>query len=298
MASPVTAEDLFDPEFLESLQRLRLVARRVPRGGRFAEQRSKAQGTGIEFQDYRPYSPGDDLRAIDWNIYRRLGKVFLRLFEEMEDLPVYLLPDVSRSMWLEEPPRAHACLRAAMAFTAISLGQNDRVGVFPFAEELKILMRPRSGWSSLPLFAQSLSGVEPGGATDLAGSLRRFGAMRLRRGLVVILSDFFDPRGADAVVDALKKVQHSIVLVQLTRESDRDPSLQGDLRLRDCESGEMADVTVTPAVLERYRESYDRFQNTLTEFAQKRGIGMVQVDASKPVVEQLAGLFEGGRYEA
>lgn len=298
MASPVTAEDLFDPEFLESLQRLRLVARRVPRGGRFAEQRSKAQGTGIEFQDYRPYSPGDDLRAIDWNIYRRLGKVFLRLFEEMEDLPVYLLPDVSRSMWMEEPPRAHACLRSAMAFTAISLGQQDRVGVFPFADELNILMQPRSGWSSLPLFAQRLSSVGSGGATDLAASLRRFGGMRLRRGLVVILSDFFDPRGADAVVAALKKVQHSMVLVQLTRESDRDPSLQGDLRLRDCESGDMADVTVTPAVIERYRESYDRFQNTLTEFAQKRGIGMVQVDASKPVVEQLAGLFEGGRYEA
>lgn len=298
MAAPVTAEDLFDPEFLESLQRLRLVALRVPRGGRFAEQRSAAQGNGIEFQDYRPYSPGDDLRAIDWNIYRRLGKVFLRLFEEMEDLPVYLLPDVSRSMWLENPPRAHACLRSAMAFAAISLAQHDKVGVFPFSEEMEVLVPPRSGWSSLPLFAQRMATLEAGGATDLTTSLRRFGSMRQRRGLAVVLSDFFDPRGADAVIDALKKVRHSMVLVQLTRASDRDPELQGDLRLRDCESGEAADVTVTPGVVQRYRESYDRFQDTLTRFAQRRGIGMVQVDADQPVVEQLAHLFEGGRYQA
>ena len=298
MAAPVTAEDLFDPEFLESLQRLRLVARRVPRGGRFAEQRSKALGTGIEFQDYRPYSPGDDLRAIDWNIYRRLGRVFLRLFEELEDLPVYLMPDVSRSMWLEDPPRAHACLRSAMAFTAISLGQHDRVGVFPFGEDMEVLMRPRSGWASLPGFAQRMSTLGPAGATDLGRALRRFDGMGLRRGLVVVLSDFFDPRGADAVVAALKKVRHSLVLVQLTRASDRDPQLQGDLRLRDCESGESEDVTVTPTLLARYRESYDRHQQTLTSFAQRRGIGFVQVDAARPVVEQLAHLFEGGRLEA
>jgi len=298
MAAPVTAEDLFDPEFLESLQRLRMVALRVPRGGRFAEQRSKALGTGIEFHDYRPYSPGDDLRAIDWNIYRRLGRVFLRLFEELEDLPVYLLPDVSRSMWLEDPPRAHACLRSAMAFTAIALGQHDRVGVFPFSDDMQVLMRPRSGWSSLPAFAQRMSSLGPGGSTDLTRALRRFDGMGLRRGLVVVLSDFFDPRGADALVDALKKVRHSMVLVQLARAGDRDPALQGDLRLRDCESGESEDVTVTPTLLTRYRESYDRHQRTLTDFAQRRGIGFVRVDADQPVVEQLAHLFEGGRLEA
>ena len=298
MADPVTAEDLFDPEFLESIQRLRLVALRVPRGGRFAEQRSKALGAGIEFQDYRPYSPGDDLRGIDWNVYRRLGRVFLRLFEEMEDLPVYLLPDVSRSMWVEDPPRAHACLRSAMAFAAIALGQHDRVGLFPFSGDMEIAVRPRSGWSSLPMFARRMEEISPGGPTDLGRALRRFGGMGLRRGLVVVLSDFFDPRGADAIVDALKKVRHSLVLVQLTRDSDRDPRMQGDLRLRDCESGESEDVTVTPAVLQRYRDAYDRHKDALTVFAQRRGIGLVRVDADRPVVEQLAHLFEGGRLQA
>ena len=298
MAEPVTADDLFDAEFLESLQRLRLVAQRVPRGGRFAEQRSKALGSGLEFQDYRPYSSGDDLRAVDWNIYRRLGRVFLRLFEELEDLPVYLLPDISASMWMEESPRAHACLRSAMAFAAIALAQHDRVGVFPFAEDLKPLVRPRSGWNTLPLFAQAMAKLEPAGATDLGHALRRLNGMQLRSGLVVVVSDFFDPNGVEAMIAALKTVRHKLLLVQLVHPSDRDPQLQGDLRLRDCESGEEQDITVTATVLSRYHEAYDHFTSSLTEFAQKRRIGLLQLNVEKPVVEQIASLFEGGRYRA
>jgi|FLOH01.1.fsa_nt_gi uncharacterized protein (DUF58 family) len=298
MAATVTADDLFDADFLESLQRLRLVAQRVPRGGRFAEQRSKALGAGLEFQDYRPYSSGDDLRAIDWNIYRRLGKVFLRLFEELEDLPVYLLPDISRSMWIEETPRAHACLRAAMAFAGIALAQHDRVGVFPFAEDLRPLMRPRSGWNCLPIFAQALAKLTAGGATHFERSFKRLGGLQLRSGLVVVISDFFDPAGVEEIVRALKTVRHKLLLVQLVRPSDRDPQLQGDLRLRDCESGLDQDITVTAQVLSRYREAYDHFAHNLTEFAQKRRIGLVQLNVERPVVEQIATLFEGGRYQA
>ena len=129
-------DELFDPDFLESVQRLRIVARRVPRGGRHAEQRSRDLGHGIEFRDFRAYTPGDDLRAVDWNVYGRLRKVFLRLYEELEDLPVYLLVDVSASMFHETPPRARAGLRTALALAAITLGQHDSVGVFPFSDDL------------------------------------------------------------------------------------------------------------------------------------------------------------------
>ncbi|MEZ6195392.1 MAG: DUF58 domain-containing protein [Planctomycetota bacterium] len=102
------ARSLFDPDFIAAVQRLKLVAKRVARGGKHAEQRSRDLGSGIEFRDYRPYSAGDDMRAIDWNIYRRLGRVFLRLFEEIEDLPVYLCVDTSTSAFLEDSPRVAA----------------------------------------------------------------------------------------------------------------------------------------------------------------------------------------------
>ncbi len=127
MAPPaIQLEQLLGDGFLEALQSLRISARRVPRRGRHAEQRSKDLGSGIEFRDFRPYVPGDDLRSIDWNIYRRLGRVFLRLFEEMEDLPLYLMPDVSRSMYFEAPPRALGGLRCALALAAVSVDSRVR----------------------------------------------------------------------------------------------------------------------------------------------------------------------------
>jgi uncharacterized protein (DUF58 family) len=292
---------LFDADFLESVRHLRFVARRVDRRGRFAEQRSKDLGDGIEFRDFRPYAAGDDFRAIDWNIYRRLGKVFLRLFEQLEDLPLYLVPDVSASAFHAhegETPRALAGLRASLALAAISLNQHDSVGLLPFAEDLSVVQRPRAGKRTLIRFAQRLAALEPGGRTDLVASLRRLGALRLRRGVVAIVSDFFDPAGIDALTTALRRVRHRLVLVQLVRKTDRDPDLAGDLRLRDCETGAAENVSITRDVLDRYRAAYDRFDHGLTEFARRHGAGLVRLDCDEDVVPQLAELFTAGSLDA
>lgn len=295
-ARRIPAAEIFDPEYLESLKALRFVARRVAAGGRFAEQRSKDLGSGLEFRDYRPYTPGDDFRSIDWNIYRRLGRVFLRLFEELEDLPLYLLPDVSDSMFLEEPPRARAGLRSALALAAISLNQHDRVGIFPFAEDLRVEVRPRAGKRRIYSFADHLARLEPAGPTDFRRSMRRFSSLKLRRGLVAVISDFFDPAGIDAVTASLRPLRHDLLLVQLVRSSDANPDVRGDVRLLDCESGEGRDVSVTPGVLRAYRDAYANFEEGLTTFAQGRRAGLVRLDVEHPVVPQLAALFEAGHY--
>lgn len=305
-AEPLTRGDLFDTAFLEAAERLRLVARRVAPRGRFADQRSKDRGAGIEFQDYRPYVAGDDLRAIDWTVYRRLGRVFLRLFEEHEDLPLYLVVDVSQSAWLERPPRARAGLRAALALAAVSLGQHDRVGVFPFGDDVTVLQKPTAGKGRLMELAARLASVAPLGATDLRRSLRRFGALGLRRGLCVVISDFFDPAGLSAVEEALRGVRHELLLIQLARAHDRYPerarvaaggSGSRDVRVIDCESRASHDVSLTPAVLERYRAAYDRFNAGLAAFARSRNAGLLALDCDAEVVPQLATLFENGRRE-
>ena len=286
--------ELFDPEFLESLARLRILARRVSRGGRHADQRSKDLGSGIEFRDFRPYSPGDDFRAIDWNIYRRLGRVFLRLFEELEDLPVYLITDISRSMYLEDPPRARAGLRCGLALASIALNHHDSVGLFPFSDDLTISLRPQGGKGKLMRFAGSMAAFAPGGVTNLENSMRRFSALKLRRGMAVIISDFFDPAGAEAVVSALRTLRHKLLLVQLVRSVDREPNVQRDVRLRDCETGATEDVSATAAVMNHYREAYDRFQARIHEFARQRNAGLLRLDVEAEVVPQLATLFETG----
>lgn len=298
MPPAITREELFDPEFREAVGRLRIIARRVARGGRHAEQRSRDLGSGIEFRDFRPYSPGDDIRAVDWNIYRRLGRVFLRLFEELEDLPVYLAVDLSESLFLETPPRARAGLRTAFALASIALHQHDRVGIFPFGEDLEVALRPLSGRGRELLCAQTLAGLGPRGATDFRRSFRRFGSMGLREGLLVVISDFLDPGGAEAVREALGAQRHRLLLVVLHRAADRDPALAGDIELVDCESGAAEEVSVTPAVLERVRAAHDRFHGELVALARHRGAGLLRLDADREVVPQLADLLAGGRYEA
>lgn len=308
-------QPLFDPAFLEAAQRLRLVARRVAPRGRFADQKSRDRGSGLEFQDYRPYTSGDDLRAIDWTVYRRLGRVFLRLFEEHEDLPLYLLPDVSQSAWLEPVPRVRAGLRACASLAAVSLGQHDSVGVFPFAEDLHVLQRPMSGKGRLMELCERMERIEPPsgpgsglGATDFRAALKRFRALGLREGLVVIASDFFDPGGLDAVREAVRGVRHKLLFVQLVRKSDRDPreartgeaarteaQIAGDVRFVDCESGEAHNVALSNEVIARYQSSYDEYCEGLAGLARSRGAGLLALDADEEVVPQIASLFENGR---
>ena len=298
MAKPsIPLSELFDPAFLESVRGLRLVARSVPAGGRFAEQRSRDRGSGLEFKDYRAYVPGDDLRSIDWNIYRRFRRVFLRLFEELEDLPLYLMPDLSGSMWAENPPRARAGLRCALALAAISLRQHDSVRIVPFADDLLGVGRARSGANRIYSLAAELSKLEPAGGTGLCDALARFRSHRLRNGLLVIISDFFDPQGAEAVVAELARSRHRLLLIQLARESDGDPKLEGDLRLVDCESGRAEDVSITPAVIARYREAYERFQTTFLDFSKSRHAGFLRIDSDREVVPQLAELFPVGSHQ-
>ena len=294
----LTLEELLDPEFMEAVTRLQLWARRVARGGSPAEQRSRHMGSGMEFRDFRPYVAGDDFRAIDWNIYRRLNRVVLRLFEELEDLPLYLLVDVSDSMFLGENPRGHAALRTAFALASIALQQHDKVGVFPFGADLHVGLRPTSGHGKQIRVAEVLAGLEPAGRTNLRESLGRFESFRLRPGLVVLVSDFFDPAGIEVVSDALLGLRHKLMLVQLIRKSDADPQLEGDLRLTDCETSEEHDVSATREVLAAYQSAYARFQKGLEDVAKARHGVLCQVDVDESIVDQLAGVLGSGVHVA
>lgn len=291
-----TSQELFDSDFLESLKRLHIVARRVARGGRHAEQRSHDLSSGIEFRDFKSYTAGDDFRAIDWNIYQRLGRVFLRLFEELEDLPVYLLPDISRSMYFEDPPRAFVGLRTSLALASIALGQHDTVGLFPFSNDLDVALRPGSGKQRLHRLAQVMGDLEPGGETDFAHSIHRFGALGLRQGLVIVVSDFFDPAGVEVIERSLRSLRHRVLLVQLCRRSDAEPEHQGDFEFFDCENGQAENVSATASVVASYRRIYSEFVDGLVGAARRLDAGFLSLDVERDVVAQLAVLFERGTF--
>lgn len=287
---------LFTEDFIRSVALLRIAARQVPARGRPAEHRSRDRGSGVEFCDFRGYVPGDDLRRVDWNVYRRSGRLFLRLFEQPEDLAVRILLDVSDSMFFETPPRADAGRQMAGALAAIALDQLDRVDVYPFGAALGPALRTPRGKAGLREVLAQIERLGPSGPTGLVAALRRFGLLRLRPGLLVVVSDFFDPRGIDEVLAALGAQRHRLLLVQVTCVTDAEPSLPGEYQLVDCETGAHVDVTVSQRVLARYRAAYARFAEALHTFAVRHRAAHLRLDTRQPVLAQLGTLFRDGEF--
>ena len=300
VAAP-TVDEFFDTEFLTALQGFSLWARRIIRDGRHAEQLSKDKGAGLEFADYKAYVPGDDTRTIDWNIYRRLGRVVIKVFEERQELPVYLLVDRSSSMYFEAAPKIGVALKVALALTSISLSQHDSVGLFSFSDGLEMKLRAGSGHGRLMRMAERLAQLDEQGGTELAESVRGVERLQLRRGLLVVISDFYDPAGLDTILDSLRQSRHRLLLVQLIGNHDLDPAgrreMRGDVRLRDCESGEAVDVSLNPAILANYRAIINEFNERLTGFATERGAAFLRLNTDEEVLPQLAAAFEAGRIE-
>lgn len=286
--------ELFTSEFIAAVSRMRLDAGIVPRGGRHAERSSVQLGAGMEFRDFRPYMPGDDIRRIDWNLYRRSGRLFLRLFEEERDLPVYVLLDCSDSMFFETPPRANAAKQAAAVLIGAALNQGDRPALFPFGETLNESFPTISHARALPTVLQRLAGIGSCGPTNLRAALHRLMALRKRKGVVAIVSDFFDPVGIDATIDSLNGLQHKLLLVQIRREEDASPKLDGELALTDCETGQEVRVDLTAKILTSYRQAYKGFQDRFLEFATRRRAGYITVDADGDVLQQFMDVFAGG----
>ncbi len=293
------AGDLFDPAFLAALDGFSLRVAEAQKGGRLADQRTSARGQGADFADFRSYAAGDDLRTIDWNLYRRLGKVFVRVFEEQQDLPVYLLIDVSRSMYAETPRRIDAARRVALGLASVALRQHDAVTVLPFSNDVATTLRSVNGKANVARVAQALATLRPGGGTELAAVIRQLAATRMRRGLLVVVSDFFDAEGIEETVAALRTLRHRLLLVQMTRAHDADPALApaltGDVTLQDDETTDGVALTITPDLIAAYLKAFRTFNRQLHEFADGAAVGLMRIDAADDVLAQMTAFFAGGR---
>src|SRR5690606_29999609 len=211
--------ELFPPSFVEGIRRLRVLARDVPHARDAGEHAPRHSGAGIAFRDFRPYAPGDDLRRVDWNAYRRSRRLMTRLYHEPRRLYAHILLDVSESMFFEDPPRADAGRRVAAALAAAAADHHDQVAVYPFGAELAAPIRLGNAGGLANLLA-GLERLGPAGATDARAALRALLGMRARPGLLVLISDFFDPAGTEAIFDELDRLRHRVVLVRLTRSVD------------------------------------------------------------------------------
>ena len=289
-------QDLFDEQFLKKLEYLHIVSRKVFTGRTRAERRTRKVGSGIEFADYRDYAPGDDLRYVDWNIYSRMDKLVLRLFEEEEDLYIYLLVDVSDSMSMGTPPKVHYAMQVAAALCYVGLANLDRVCVITFADGLKERLPPARGKGRIFKVFQFLRGAAAGGVTDMATAVRSFVHQNKRRGLAVLISDFYDPDGYQDAVNMLRYNRFEPFAVQVFDQAEVKPRLKGDLLLVDCETGLPREVTVSPRMLEAYAKEHERYCTELAEFCTARQVPIFRSPTTVPFDELILRVFRRGGF--
>jgi uncharacterized protein (DUF58 family) len=294
---------LLTPELLRRLEQFQLLAARRSKSTAKGERRSKARGQSVEFADFRNYVAGDDFRYLDWNLYGRLDKLFLKLYEEERELPVRIFLDASESMSFGTPPKFDFARQVAAAVGYVALCGFDRVTVHIFPEldpaapnvdvaALSAEMAARGGLrsvrgrkSSLEFF-QNLSKLTARRAADLNEGLRRGALSSRQTGVAVVLSDFLDPSGYEAGLNALIGRGFQVNAIQILAAEELNPGTYGDLRLVDCETGGMQEVTFGKYRLKAYQQTVQNFCQRLREFCQGRGMSFFSVSSETPL-EQL-----------
>lgn len=294
--TPDNNGDLFDERFLKKLEYLHVVSRKVFTGRARAERRTRKIGSGIEFADYRDYAPGDDLRYVDWNIYSRMDKLVLRLFEEEEDLYIYLLLDVSASMGMGDPPKLRHAMEVAAALSYVGLANLDRVSVVTLGDGLRGRLAPARGKGRIFKVLDFLRTAQAEGRTDLGAAAGGFVHQNKRRGLAVLISDFYDPAGYEQALNQLRFNRFEVVAIQVVDEAEARPRLRGDLELVDCETGEARKVTVSPRLLRAYAREHERYCRELSDFCARSQVPLFRASTSVPFDELVLHIFRRGGF--
>jgi uncharacterized protein (DUF58 family) len=311
-------ETLFNAEFMRKLERLSLVSRKLKAGRMKGERRSPKRGQSVEFADYRNYTHGDDLRRVDWNAYARMERLFIKLFQEEEDLTVHLLLDASKSMdWgdphditltapvapvdsearaiggiVAPPPGMNThdqnkliyARRMAAALGYITLSNLDRLSLTAFSQ---------AGWQRFSAvrgkgYAVSLlrfiAGIKAEGTTNLDLMLRQYASQARYPGLLFVLSDLLVEGGGIEGLKALQAAGHEVNVLHILAPAEIHPELAliGDLRLKDIETGATQEVSIDGGILDLYREKFEAWQSEIEEFCRRRGINYIQITTDQP----------------
>ena len=276
---------VFDEAFLRQLERLLILMRSPVRGGLKGGRRSVKRGQSVEFADYRDYALGDDLRQLDWNVYARLERLFVKLFIEEEDVTVTLLVDASASMATGRPEKLLFAKRAAAARGYIALASEDRVSLSVIAGRQSRRRTSLRGSGRVFRLLSDLSSVEAAtGPTDLLAAARHAAAQLHGRGVVVLLSDLLDP-AADRVIRELAATGSELVIIHVLSPDELDPALEGDLRLVDTETGDRVDVTADLGTLDAYKARLAAWQQDVADLAARRRASNVDLSSDTNLAE-------------
>ena len=282
---------ILTPELLARLERMELVSRKIFRGRMKGERRSPRKGQSVEFADFRNYVPGDDLRFVDWNTYARLEKLFLKMFLEEEDLHFYALIDASDSMAFGEPTKLQYATQLAASLGFIGLIRGDRVKIETLGQSAREAAPVFRGRRSLWRMLEHLEAVEPGESITMVEGVKNFCLRNSGRGIVVLIGDLMEKTGYKDALKYLVSRDMDVYVIHLLSAEELDPDVEGDLRLIDCEDGDVAEITVSAPLLKRYKQTLAAFVDGARDFCNRRGVVYLLARNDVPVEDLITGFL-------
>jgi uncharacterized protein (DUF58 family) len=280
---------LLEPGFLRKLEALALWAEQ-PGRGQPGERAARSAGSGLAFAGHRAYVPGDDFRFIDFALYARSDRLYVKQFEEERELPVEILLDCSGSM----AGKLALAKQLAAALGYLALVHADRVALQPFASAPLARLEPLRGPRRALLLLRHLEALQAEGGTDLVRAARAVRARARRGGLAFVISDGFDGPGLFGGVDLLRHAHLAPVALLLHDAEDAEPTLEGELTLVDRETGQERALTVDASLRARYREAYRAQREALRRGLRERRIPTLEIDASAPIERVVLSLRRAG----
>ncbi|MBU0595528.1 DUF58 domain-containing protein [Candidatus Bipolaricaulota bacterium] len=287
-------ERFVDEAFLQRLANLRFIVKGRRKGHLSGIHVSPRSGMSLEFADYRQYAPGDDFRYIDWNIYGRLDRILVKTFVHETDLPVYVLVDLSASMQLGSPSKAHYAARLSAALAYLGLRSLERVGLYPYSDDLSATVPPRHGMAHFGRILRALGEVEPGGRTSFDTAARGFLNQTRESGLVFVISDFLT---SESYQDAFARLLHrgdEVVVVQVLHPEEIAPTASGTTRLVDVETGQRLTLAIGRRTLAEYEQRLRDLRTALRTFLTERGIPYFLASTDQPLERLIHETFRLG----
>ena len=282
---------LFDNSVLSRLERLRINARRRFTSKSRGEHLSGKGGSSTEFSDYRDYSPGDDIRFVDWNIFARLNRAYLKLFHQEEELHVVVIVDASSSMLFEG--KLGRAKQLAGAFGVMGLLGSERISIYPINTSAGVSSRlaPCVGRASMSKLFAFTEAIEGGGDAPIEKGIELCLRNHVGRGVVAVLSDFLTLGDMRRAFNLLFSSGLELFAVQILGPGEIDPAVAGDVRLVDCESPSTLDVSSAKDLLALYQEYRVSYERNLAVLCRQRLGRFLSISSQDPIEWVLFDLF-------
>ena len=275
---------MISEEFLHDLEAFSLIVRKRITSKYSGSRSSFEPGRGLTLKEYRPYTPGDDVRSIDWKVFARSDELFVKIFEEDRDLTVHVIVDASRSMdYGASLSKFSYASMVAAGYLFLAMRGNERFRFSFMRDDLEI--HPlRRGRNHFATYVNEANGLEPKGALGLRSAIENYLPLLRSKSLVIVVSDFlFDSEDLEYALGQLAK--HDVQLVRVLDSDERSLPLEGDYRLTDLESGTKLRTFISPASRQAYLDRLEAHTHALSDLSSSLGFGFFDVTTSEPIFD-------------